>query len=124
MVSQSSNRHPQRNPQSGHLCNNMAATGERDKERQTNRRKKERKQRVSNKISRYGHMMSCSSVTSLRVIAIFILFLPSGWLENNQKTRPGTRQTYIWNTSSRHVEKAASHLSLKHADFCHYRRNV
>jgi len=97
VVSQSSSRPPLRNPQSGHPCNNMAATGERDKERQTNRRKKERKQRVSNRIGRYGHMLSPSSVTSLSVIPISIILHPSGWLQNIQKTRPSTRQAYTWN---------------------------
>lgn len=61
VVSQSSSRPPQHNPQSGHPCNNMAATGERDKEGQTNRREKDRKQRVSNRIGRYSHMLSLVS---------------------------------------------------------------
>lgn len=75
----------------------MAATGERDTDRQTDRRKKERKRSMSNRTGRYGQMLSPSSVTSLRVIAIFILLLPSGWLQNIQKTRPSTRQAYTWN---------------------------
>lgn len=123
MVSQSSSRPPQRNPRSGHPCNNMAATGERDKERQTNGRKKERKQRVSNRIGRYGHMLSPSSVTSLRVTAIFIFFLLDGF--KTFKRQDLVQDRHIPGvTSSRHVEKAASHLSLKHAHFCHCRRNV
>lgn len=123
VVSQSSSQHPQHTPQSGHPCNNRAATGERDKERQTNRRKKERKQRVSNTIGRYDCMMSPSSVASLRVIAIFVLLLPSGWLQNTKKATPGTGQAYICNYTFK-KRKEASHFPLKHKHFCHCGRNV
>lgn len=111
VVSQSSIQHPQHTPQSGHPCNNRAATGERDKERQTNRRKKERKQRVSNKIGRYDCMMSPSSVASLRVIAMFVLLLPSGWLQNTEKATPGTGQAYTWNHTFKKREEGSISFS-------------
>lgn len=58
-------------------------------------------------------MKSPSSVSSLRVITMFILLLPSGWLQNIEKARPGTGLAYTWNHTFKKHEEGSTSLSFE-----------
>lgn len=61
-------------------------------------------------------MMSPSSVASLSYIAMFILLLPSGGLQNTEKATSGTGQAYTWNhIIKKHEEGSISFSSETHA---------
>lgn len=60
--------------------------------------------------------MSPSSVASLSYIAMFILLLPSGGLQNTEKATSGTGQAYTWNhIIKKHEEGSISFSSETHA---------